>query len=346
MEGSKDESPVAPSNDQTQTTKAHAHTRIPLAALPPREGAAPAGTANKDAGYVGPACPINWLGESGQSEGAGRRAGGGEDWVEGKTGKGAEAGLTRAADIGDETPDKPTECAARPEDNAFMEKFLSDSRLARLSPDQPPRPAVAEISQAAAAAAATDDLHDSEREQMRSELGALEDALRFLELDLVSLMERSRDDLYEICSPSSPAPGSAPSDCPKKTSIGSLSPSLPLPSPFLGPALSPFLSALSSLCSLSLSCPPSLPAPSPCCASSRPIRNLSSLPRMPPSLLPLFPPYLPPSSSSSSSSSSSFSSASSSASSSSSSSFSFSSVSPKSSFSSSFCSSSRSPVRL
>jgi hypothetical protein len=198
MEASKDESPVAPSNDQTQTTKAHTHTRIPLAALPPREGAAPAGTANKDAGYVGPACPINWLGESGQSEGAGRRAGGGEDWVAGKTGKGAEAGLTRAADIGDETPDNPTECAARPEDNAFMQKFLSDSRLARLSPDQPPRPAVAEISQVAAAAAATDDLHGSEREQMRSELGALEDALRFLELDLVSLMERSRDDLYEI----------------------------------------------------------------------------------------------------------------------------------------------------
>jgi hypothetical protein len=44
-------------------------------------------------------------------------------------------------------------------------------------------------------------------------MGAFEDELRFLELDLfleidlVSRMERSRDDLYEICTASSPAPG-------------------------------------------------------------------------------------------------------------------------------------------
>jgi len=188
MEASRDASSLAPSNDQTQTTKAHA-ARSPLAALPPRDGAGPAGTADKDAAHAGDAGPVNWLGTSGRSGGASRRADGGADWA---AGRGEEAGLARGAEnTGDGTPDKG---AARPDSTAFMERFLHDSRTRRLTLASA---SSAEISRAAAAAA-QGELHGSEREQMRGELGALEESLRFLELDLVSLMERSRDDLYEI----------------------------------------------------------------------------------------------------------------------------------------------------
>ncbi len=173
MEASRDASSLAPSNDKTQTTKAHA-ARSPL---PPPEGAGPPvrvhGTADKDAGDAGDAGPVNWLGgrgASGRSGGASPRADGGADWA---AGRGEEAG---------------------PDSTAFMERFLHDSRARRLTLASA---SSAEISRAAAAAA-QGEVHGSEREQMRGELGALEQSLRFLELDLVSLMERSRDDLYEI----------------------------------------------------------------------------------------------------------------------------------------------------
>lgn len=100
----------------------------------------------------------------------------------------------------DDAVDTPKKSAANLEVmNPFMECFLKDSRASRGAPpsseEESRRGASAADNRADEGAAAVE---VGERQQIQAEMAQMEASLRFMELDLVSLIERSRDDLYEI----------------------------------------------------------------------------------------------------------------------------------------------------
>ena len=205
---------------QTRTTKAHAHARIPLAAFPLGEAVQCVGKVEKERDTAiahGDSGPMNWLGASGLAgvfREAGRGGGSG-----GVVSRGAEGAHARPMDSNVDTPEK---APANSERNPFVERFLRDSCTALPAADgngaathehqHHLRPAARRLSVASTLSSAqgaaggrsitakqhVDMLTAGERAQAHGELAALEESLRFLELDLVSLMERSRDDLYEI----------------------------------------------------------------------------------------------------------------------------------------------------
>jgi hypothetical protein len=195
-----------PSNDQTRTTKAQ-NARFPLAAFPSRDapsadpaaklGHAPDGNdflakqAQGDATF-----PVNWLGGLSGVLGGG---GGGRSAAEG--GSPGRIG-------GDIHHEDTCEDAGKADVDEFMERFLRESRDAKglatsafaVGEEGQHVRAEPHATAARSAAADTSAVCDSvqgvdtkERQQLKSEMAVMEATLRFLELDLVTLIERSRD---------------------------------------------------------------------------------------------------------------------------------------------------------
>ena len=195
-----------PSNDQTRTTKAQ-NARFPLAAFPSRD--APSADAAKfghardckdlhpEQAHGGAAFPVNWLGRGGLS---GVLGGVG-------AGRAAEAGSPGRKDR-DLHHEDTCEDAGKADVDTFMERFLRDSRdanalaassmaIGKEGQHVRAEPHAAAVRSAADEASAVGDsvhgVETKEREQLKSEMAVMEATLRFLELDLVTLIERSRD---------------------------------------------------------------------------------------------------------------------------------------------------------